>query len=163
VRVVVTAVSVDAALSLVGYYSGRGADVDLRALPPGDLERTTLHLALLVRRCLGRTADERDAELAQVSLDLQFSGLDHPEVLDVALALVALVTVAGDDAGHAEALRMLLATSAAALELIARRLAWLARGLLGDDDGERDRALANLSLSLQLAQLAQLDGEAPDR
>lgn len=76
--VVVTAVSVDAALSLVGFYGGLGDDdVDLQCLPPGDLARATLQLALLVRRCLGKTDDERVAELERIERTLSKMPRDY--------------------------------------------------------------------------------------
>ncbi len=94
----VTATSIDAALSLIAYYTGRGRDVELHALPYGDLERATLQLALLVRRCLGQTDDERHSELGRLSLHLQLrSDLDHPHAVDQTLTLLSSVVATDDD------------------------------------------------------------------
>jgi len=150
VRVVVTAVSVDAALSLVGYYGGCGDDVDMQLLPPGDLARATLQLALLVRRCLGETDDERLAELERLSLHMQLSDLEHPEAVNAGLSLVSHVVASADDAA---AVGFLVASPAPGLDLVARRLAWMAFGLLGEDDAERARTLASVSLTMQLVGL----------
>lgn len=144
-----TAASLDAALALVGYYGGRGADVDLAALPAEDLERAALQLGLLVRDFLGKTAEEREAELAGLSLHLQMSDLEHPEVVDVALSLLALLSASTDE-GYGGASQILQTAPPRVVPLLARRLAWLAHGLLGDDDREREEALGRLSLRLQL-------------
>ncbi len=149
-----TAVSVDTALSLIAYFSGRGQDVDLHSLPDGDLERTTLQLALLVRRCLGQTDEDRFDELARFSLHLQCSDLEHPEAVDIALTLVGAVTQDSDER-YREPVRLLFSLTDETLDRVARRLAWSAHGLLGDTDAERDRALADLSLMLQLVQFGE--------
>ncbi len=146
-----TAISVDAALSLIAYYTGRGRDVDLDALPYGDLERATLQLALLVRRCLGQTDDERHSELGRLSLHLQLrSDLDHPHAVDLALTLLSSVVATDDDRAAA---RVVLGLPVDARVHVCRRLAWLAYSLLGDDDNERMAALAHVSLTLQLVAL----------
>ncbi len=150
-----SATSVDTTLGLIAFYTGRGGPVDLRSLPYAVLTRSTLELALVVRRCLGTTAEEREAELARLSLYLQLSDLEHPAGVAAALSLLASVTP-NAEGRQEEPVRLLLALPPDVLEPTIRRLAWLAHGLLGDDDEARTEALAGLSLQLQLA---QLDGD----
>lgn len=144
--------SVDVVLALVAYFSGRGPDVDLHRLPLAVLDQATLQLALLVRHHLGNTREDRLTELGHLSLSLQLSELEHPEAVSAALALVTAV-LASPDEEYREALRILCALPPGTVEQVARRLAWLAYGLLGEDDAERAQRLASVSLMLQMVQL----------
>lgn len=146
-----SATSIDAALGLIAYYSGRGGDVDLAALPRSDVERTGLYLALVARLGLGATPEVRAAELESLSLDLRATTLEHPEAVVAALGVLdAVLADAEMPVAAGQALRSL---PDGALEPVTRRLGWLAHGLLGDTDSDRAEALAKLSLTLQLVQL----------
>lgn len=144
---------VASALALISYYSGRGVDVDLTALSPEDQVRTPLTLALIARRCLGRTEVEQREELGRLSLYLQTSDAHagQPEV-EAALTVLAAATSEDSDRDR-EAGRMLRSLPTDLLEPTSRHLAWLAHGLMGDDARERGKALAHLSLMMQLVAL----------
>ena len=133
------------ALRLVDAGGAGGVDLDRS---DEELRALVALLAYLVRCCLGNTTTERREELARLSAWLRLDDLADAAGLEVALSAVGQVVEHNNLAAVARDV-----PSSSYLPGVACRLAWMARGLLGDTDDERACAVRQLSLDVQLAAL----------